>query len=369
MEKKGHGIAAKAGVSLLAVFSVLIALEVVCRVWAGRRGQLRLAREADKARSASLWQKASDPELLYVNRPNYVKNGVRLTESHGVLRGTDVTSKKPKSVFRIVVLGDSLAAGLALRTDAKEAPFPEKLEALLNTATPKGLTFEVLNFGTDGYGTLQEARLLETHARQFAPDLILLQYCLNDPACSVTPAEWFIDRKRPVCLIWDYFAARLGLTKDSENPLDPRYSLYVPGSLPLRSRPATVRHWKALYRPGWKAWRSVEQGFQRIRAQAESLGIPVVVAIFPLLINADDADLELIAHMRRQVQTEAARNGFRALDLGPHFSAISFQQIGWNLPLDIYHPNALGHTLAAKAIREFLVAEGIVREWAGGAGE
>jgi len=56
MEKKDYGIAAKVGASLLALFSVLIALEVVCRLWADRRGQLRLAREADKARRASIWQ-------------------------------------------------------------------------------------------------------------------------------------------------------------------------------------------------------------------------------------------------------------------------------------------------------------------------
>ncbi|MBM4050775.1 MAG: SGNH/GDSL hydrolase family protein, partial [Planctomycetes bacterium] len=315
MEKKDCGMAAKVGVSLLALCSVLIALEVVCRLWADRRGQLRPAREADKARSASIWQKTPDPELLYVNRPNYVKNGVRLTESHGILRGTEVSPNKPKGVFRIAVLGDSVAAGLALRTDAREEPFPEKLEALLNTAPSKGRTFDVLNFGTDGYGTLQEARLLETHARQFRPDLILLQYCLNDPACSVTPGEWFIDRKRPVCLIWDYVTARLGVTKDSENPLDPRYSLYVPGSLPLRSSPATVRHWKALYRPGWKAWRSVEQGFQRIRVQADALGAPVVAVIFPLLASAEDADVAVLDRIHGQVQEEAARNGFRVLDL------------------------------------------------------
>ncbi|MBM4085040.1 MAG: SGNH/GDSL hydrolase family protein, partial [Planctomycetes bacterium] len=226
-----------------------------------------------------------------------------------------------------------------------------------------GRTFEVLNFGIDGYGTLQEARLLETHARQFAPDLILLQYCLNDPACSVTPGEWFIDRKRPVCLIWDYVTARLGVTKDSENPLDPRYSLYVPGSLPLRSSPATVRHWKALYRPGWKAWRSVEQGFQRIRVQADALGAPVVAVIFPLLASAEDADVAVLDRIHGQVQEEAAMNGFRVLDLRSHFSAIPLHQVRWDPMYDFYHPNARGHELAARAIQEFLAEDGIVRGW------
>jgi len=85
---------------------------------------------------------------------------------------------------------------------------------------------EVLNFGTDGYGTLREARLLETRASRFDPDLVIVAYCLNDPANSDTPTGWFLDGKRPASYLVDlgpafsrYAAAQLRLIPD--DPIHP----------------------------------------------------------------------------------------------------------------------------------------------------
>ena len=44
------------------------------------------------------------------------------------------------------------------------------------------------SFGTDNYTTLQEARLLETKAYRFDPDMIILRYCFNDTGNSYTPS-------------------------------------------------------------------------------------------------------------------------------------------------------------------------------------
>lgn len=66
--------------------------------------------QADQARTDSIWIASEDPVLVYVHRQNYTKDGVRLTESHGILSRQEISLHKAPDTFRVVVLGDSVAA-------------------------------------------------------------------------------------------------------------------------------------------------------------------------------------------------------------------------------------------------------------------
>src|SRR5262249_12717684 len=79
-----------------------------------RADRYELSEEARAARASSIWTRSDDPILVYKHRPNYRRDGVPFTEDHGVLRRTTVDEAKRDGVFRIVVLGDSIAAGLEL---------------------------------------------------------------------------------------------------------------------------------------------------------------------------------------------------------------------------------------------------------------
>jgi lysophospholipase L1-like esterase len=333
---------------LASVALTLSALEVGFRLFSDPSGGFAdILKQSRQARESSAHQKSDDPELIYVTRPDYVADGVRISEAHGILQSSDVPVAKPPGTFRIAVLGDSIAAGHTLRV-RHARNFAETLEELLNA---RGGTsrFEVLNFGTDGYGTLQEARLLETRVSPFAPDLLLVQYCLNDPSNSYTPTVWFIDAK-PRSYLLDFVRRRLGLTPSELSPAHPRYTH---GAV----------DWQRLYEPAGASWQGVVRGFARIAAWAKPRGVPVVVVIFPLLLDEPDARAQapLLGRIHAQVGAAAVQEGFRVLDLAPVFGRLPAAELR-EIPGDQIHPDPRGHELAARAILELLLADRLVPE-------
>ena len=334
-------------VSLSSIAITLGMLELAARHWAdptgGNAGILALTGDA---RRSSVLMKSDDPELIYVTRPGYAKNGVRISEAHGILRPDDVEVAKPPGTVRVAVVGDSIAAGHPLRT-GPTPPFAFQLEARLNQAS-QGRPVQTLLFAADGYSTLQEARLLETVVAPFAPDLIVLAYCLNDPSNSYTPTVWFLDDPAPRSYLLDLVRRRLGLTPSQLSPAHPRYTH------------GTI-DWDALYRRDGPAWLGVERGFTRIQAFAGERRAPVLLVLFPLLLTGQEPpeELDRTTRMYAQVQEAAVRRGFHVLDLREAYQEHTAAEIRF-LPDDPIHPGALGHTLAADAIAMTLMSESLL---------
>lgn len=82
--------------------------------------------------------------------------------------------KKPEGVFRVICLGDSFTMGY---TVPREELFVDLLE---DWWLLEGRQIEVINAGTEGYSTDQEARWLEVHGAEFEPDLVLVFPYEND---------------------------------------------------------------------------------------------------------------------------------------------------------------------------------------------
>jgi hypothetical protein len=87
------------------------------------------------------------------------------TGSDGFRAFGDVASKRPKVLF----VGDSFTAALAVGNG----------RTYFDVAG-RALDVEVFAYGAIGYGTLQEAMILERFAPEIHPDLIVWQYCWND---------------------------------------------------------------------------------------------------------------------------------------------------------------------------------------------
>ena len=81
---------------------------------------------------------------------------------------------KPAGVYRIVVLGDSIAAGL--HVERNEDVFPPILERLL---VQDGLRAEVINLAVSGYNTQQEVEMLREMGLQYHPDLVVVAYTMS----------------------------------------------------------------------------------------------------------------------------------------------------------------------------------------------
>ncbi|PQO45899.1 hypothetical protein [Blastopirellula marina] len=90
--------------------------------------------------------------------------------NHG-MRNPPVSKRKPAGVYRIAVVGSSVAMGYGVSDDQ---PFARLLETKINAALPaSGSHVEVLNFGVGQYDSLHIAAALRTKIFAFEPDAVL----------------------------------------------------------------------------------------------------------------------------------------------------------------------------------------------------
>lgn len=94
--------------------------------------------------------------------------------SLGFRQHREFARKKPPGVIRVGVFGDSFVENLRIPV---EYSFTEPLDFLLNET---GGTWEVLNFGTDGYGTDQIYLQYLDDAIPLDLDVVLYVFCPND---------------------------------------------------------------------------------------------------------------------------------------------------------------------------------------------
>jgi hypothetical protein len=107
-----------------------------------------------------------------------------VANSHGH-RDVEVTLEKPPGIFRILVLGDSVTAGVSVR---QEQAYPKVLERLLRGAY--GPRIQVVNSAVGGWQPLQYAQYFEHYGYRFEPDLILVGFSVaNDTYDESTKVE------------------------------------------------------------------------------------------------------------------------------------------------------------------------------------
>ncbi len=112
------------------------------------------------------------------------------------LRDREYPYKKPRGVYRILLLGDSFAEGMQVDL---EHTFAKVLEELLNQAG-LGQRVEVINAGVVAYSQDLELLLLREEGYRYEPDLVLLAaFPYNDtPGNLVQWVEWnFTGTDRP----------------------------------------------------------------------------------------------------------------------------------------------------------------------------
>ena len=155
----------------MALISTLLAVAVFAAL-----GEWVLAYRYDRWRATfevEVLQKslavASDNEaLIWEYRPygEYIQpllKTVTKTNRFGFRQHDSVTREKSGSVTRIAFVGDSVTLG---REVDFEKTFPEISQNLLNSGE---LTIEALNFGIDGYNTIQVSELCAQPRPRFLP--------------------------------------------------------------------------------------------------------------------------------------------------------------------------------------------------------
>lgn len=276
-------------------------------------GELAIRREngiAQRAFAERMMHFVEDPELRYEMKPG-IKHSEGTTNSFGML-DRERALAKPPGTWRVACLGDSVGGDFQLPDDNACAA----LERIL--AARRGGSTEVLNFAVPGYNTLQEARALEVKALRFDPDAIVVLFVVNDPYPDLAVSHFLPGHFKFEHLLWTGINLALGRSRFEE-------------LFDLFARP--------------RAWHVVVSGFDRIAAVAAERKLPVVVAVFPLFTR----DAAHFAPLYRKVVDEAARHGFRAVDLSAVYADHDLSTL-LKPSRDPIHPNAAAHLLAAEAI-------------------
>jgi lysophospholipase L1-like esterase len=262
---------------------------------------------------------------------------------------------KPPDVFRILALGDSVTFGYGVEQD--EA-YPSQLEALL-AERPSDARVEVLNLGVGGYNAYNEAALLAGRGRDYQPDLVLVQFCIND----LNDPTLHFDRQTRLQLgrlpdaAFPNPAARMPLAAGPG--LCPKLRLCallherVAGLAELRSSRASFESTFAPRdgRQHVAEWQWLRSRYREMARTASALGAAFVVVAFPF-----EAQLAEVARRDAQQQLEemGSEEGWRTIDLLPAFRSEARVR---RLLFDLWHPTPAGHRLAAQVIARELRRE------------
>ena len=166
---------------------------------------------------------SSDARLIYELNPQSPE-----VNSLG-MRQEEIAPAMLKDHFVIAAIGDSHTYGF--RSTDWRRTFPARLQHYLTSQTAHPIT--VLNFGVPGYDMAQELEVLRAKALPLRPDLVVLQYTINDEHISnwIQPRFPTLNRMihRSVFLTWMW--KRLLYSPRMKTTLLPFVEQYVPDLL------------------------------------------------------------------------------------------------------------------------------------------
>jgi len=305
---------------------------------------------------------SDNPILGYELKANYRDirpdnwGSFEFINSHGQ-RDIERTFQKPKGTIRVLLLGDSVVIGLAIR-DLEET-VSRQLEKLYSRIS-SDRKIEVLNFGITGYCTLGEAELLRVKGVKFEPDIVVLVFTEND-FLDYNDNVWVCKFQRPPGVEWLFLNSHLFRAASLKfnwfhfrAEVDPEYH----------------RNWNkdAIGKD------NVEAGLKMVRDLAEEHDFNLIVLIWPRFENEKcfypDFVLDKEDKDKLAVEVIAARNKIPTVRLDRYFqedymnriragdisSKMSIQEA---YVFDTMHPGKEGTPRIAK------ILERVLREHAG----
>jgi hypothetical protein len=262
-----------------------------------------------------------------VLRPNLdvVIGGARFRTNASGLRDPERTLRKPPNTARIVVAGDSVAAGWGVTDDECFVRLLEVTPSVNHTPhSPSRVEF--INCAAPGYAPGQRFEHLRIEGFRFDPDLMLFES---------TPADFGWDEKRlrrllPRGRAFDAFTYRVFLE---------RYAITRATPVPAI---AQVLHEHRAELLG--------EAYAAAAAECRKRGVRSVWVLLPRLgRNVDE-------RTRRVILELAARAGFdRVVDLTSLWEGIDPRRFA--VATGDYHPNAMGHHRIAETLRPILESE------------
>ena len=235
------------------------------------------------------------------------------------------------NIYRIMLLGDSLTFGWGVKAEDR---FSDLLEDRMNRELTNSEyeRFEVINTGVGNYNTVQEVNFYEVYGRVWEPDMVILNFFIND-------AEPTPTKRSPFIIQYSYLA------------------MWLWGRLDTMQRIVGVRdnffdYYSKLYdddKPGLKI---MEEAFSRISEITHKDGTELLMVMLPEL-HVVGKEYKF-ADIYGKVKAFAIQSGINnVIDLSDNFKG-QVPDTLWVSPDDA-HPNAKAHKIIAEGIFSHLL--------------
>ncbi|HXO20811.1 MAG TPA: SGNH/GDSL hydrolase family protein [Thermoanaerobaculia bacterium] len=327
----------KLGLSLAALVLALLAAELLVRAL-GAAPQIYVIRKGR-------FQLSRNPKIGYEPVPlAYKGHDLSFYDYQGSsnsqgFRDVEHAVAKPAGVYRVVVLGDSIGAGL--KVERYEDTFPAILGQLLNA---RGLRAEVINLSVSGYNTQQEVETLIDRGLRYQPDLVIVAYALSD--------RGRLDGDIMKTLLEEE-GTRQGVSGARVHPWLVKSALYRF----LRFRVAAARKPQVVDQRRYLDLVSndtVAQYLGVLAGLSRQRHFDVLVAVFPRFVKNFHA--YRFGRQHAYVRDLAQQDGLRFLDLLEPFARCR-ETSETPISADNFHPTAYGHRCAAQAMADEILGQ------------
>jgi hypothetical protein len=266
---------------------------------------------------------------------------------------------KPPGMIRIVALGDSYTWGDKL-SDYKQLWTSVLEQELIKNAADKDI--EVINLGIKGFTTVNELELFFSLGIKFSPDIVIVQYTLNDPLPSAThfrhAGEQALREANNIRNIFqDEDTHRFFSKSRFYSFLDSRFSY-------LQYRLSGKTRYDILYEEDYRPWKACKEALRMFSELGSKKDFKPVLMVFPVFYPGKwTEETYPLKHLHDRVVNTAKEYGFYTLDLLPVYIAQnkdfkSFRAMGG---YDA-HPGAEAHRLAGAALADFILENSLIRQ-------
>ena len=243
---------------------------------------------------------------------------------------------RPPGVRRVVCLGDSFTWGVRVLFDDA---WPQRLERLL--ARDRGEVWEAVNLGEPGFNSAQEAARLAAQGFAYEPDVVVVAYVLNDSedenAAEARRAQaWIQEKTSPRSAVWAFL---------DHSALVRIVHTRISATLENRRR---IDDFRAMYAEDYSGWIAGRQALRSMGGLCRERGVPLVVAIFPLLGNPLDERYPF-EEIHAKVAQAAGEAGAKVVDLLPYYRGLDWRLLVVDGAED-EHPNEVAYRIASQAI-------------------
>lgn len=249
-------------------------------------------------------------------------------------RGPDVPLKKNEGSFVILGLGDSVLFGQGVEWDKTV------LQQVMTMLKEKhGINIVTINSGLPGANTVHQANFYSRFGYKYNPDLLIIQFTLNDPETTLYKLKGFTHSNWEKKLIWRSHLFFYLVRKYNESFHSYRDHIF------------------GLYGEEFDGWLKCKNALMEIKNISDREKTQSVLVIYPLL---EDMKSYVFSGIHDKIRKFAELQGYSVIDLYEDFKGYDGPIQSLRVSQGDSHPNAKAHNIAAKRIVTWITHNSLI---------